>query len=216
MSGTIGVVADELSRYSAFSMSLTCLDKPPDWTVRYALGRNVVAACNLLVEEMEGDALWLQGDDHLFATDTLTRLVASAEKHGAEVMVPLMLMRKYPFVPVVYEGTNDDGRHRVMHKIPPNSVIEVFAAGSGGMLIARSALEKLGPNPFSYTLLPDGDLLGEDLTFSARLREAGIPIYCDTSITMGHLTTMAVWPSVTEEGQVDIRIEYGAGSVTRG
>lgn len=214
MSGTIGVVADEVSRYSAFSMSLTTLDMPEGWTVRYALGRNIVSACNLLARDFEGDMLWYQGDDHQFPVDTLRRMISTAERHDIDALVPLMLMRKYPFIPVIYEGENEDGRHRVIENVPQNGIIPVYAAGTGGMLLTRRALEAVGPDPFSYTMLPDGDLLGEDLTFSRRLREAGIQIYCDTSITMGHLTTMTVWPSVTEEGQVDIRVEYNAGAVT--
>lgn len=211
--GTIGVVADEVSRYSAFSVSLTGLRKDEDWTVMYAMGRNIVAACNKLVREFEGDHLWLQGDDHIFAVDTLQRMLQVVAEHDLDVLVPLMLMRRYPFVPVVYESANEDGRLRVMHTIPPDSLTRVYAAGTGGMLVSRRALDKLGPDPFSYTLLEDGDLLGEDLTFSARLREAGIPIYLHSGITMGHLTTMAVWPSVTDSGEVDIRVEYTAGGV---
>lgn len=215
MSGTIGVVADEMSRYSAFSVSLTGLDKPGGWTVHYALGRNIPGACNTLVRDFEGDWLAFMGDDHIFTTDWLRRMLRVADEGKLDCLVPLVLMRRYPFAPVIYEGASEDGRLRIMHKIPPNSLIRVYAAGSAGMLVSRSALDRLGPAPFAFSPLAGGDMLGEDLTFSARLREAGIPIYCHTGISMGHLTTMAVWPEVTEES-VSVRIDYNAGSTPAG
>jgi hypothetical protein len=212
VSGTIGLCADELSRYSAFTVSLAGVLEDmagQDWTLRIACGRSIVRNCNHLWDACEGDSLWMQGDDHMFAADTLKRLLA----HQVDVVVPMILMRQKPFPPVLFEGENENGSMRLMQNIPPNELIQVYAAGTGGMLISKEAREAVGPSPFKFTELPGGESLGEDFTLCARFREAGIPIHCDTSTAMGHLSTTAVWPEHTDDGWA-VRLDFNSGAQT--
>lgn len=206
--GTVGVIADELSRYSAFTVSLSCLEMPPGSTVRFVLGRNIVAGCNRLTQIYEGDWLWFQGDDHVFPTDSLLRLLA----HDKPVIVPLILMRQKPFLPLIFESESEHG-FQAMRDIPRDSLIEVHAAGTGGMLCSREALDAIGPDPFELSSLPSGEILGEDLTLCQKFRKVGIPIYCDTSVRMGHLSTVAVWPEFTPEG-VGAGLDFNSGAAT--
>ncbi len=207
--GTIGVPSDELARYAAFTASLAgTLAVTPGWTFRFSFSRNIAKNCNHLIRTFEGDMLWFQADDHIWHTEALTQL----ESHGLDVVVPLMLMRQQPFHPVIYEGEKEDGMHVVLQNPPPNELIEVYAAGSGGMLISRDALEAIGPDPFSFLELRRGTFMGEDLVLCKRLREAGIKIYCDTSVHIGHISTTAVWPTHEEPGGWQVRLDFNSGA----
>lgn len=211
--GTIGVCADELSRFSAFTVALACVDKPPGTRIRFKCGQNIVKQCNALVAdalEAGSDWLWLLGDDGIFATDILLRLLGHV-RHGVHCVVPLMLMRQHPFPPVVFDPPNEDGSLPPKHDLPPHSLVEVYAAGTHGMLLTREVLERVGPDPFSYDTLPSGERLGEDLSFCNRLREAGIPIHCDTGVHIGHLAMTAVWPEHTEDGW-NVRLNFNSGA----
>lgn len=207
-SGTIGIPCDELFRYSASAISLSeSLKNAPNWTSLFSRSNSVVKDCNHMVSVFEGDMLWFQADDHVWAGDTLNRL----EQRGVDVIVPLILMRQQPFPPLIYEGENPDGSHIIMRDIPPDELIEVYAAGSGGMLVSREALDAIGPDPFRFTELESGLQLGEDLGLCARFRKAGIPIYCDTSVQMGHISSTVAWPEYTDEGWA-VRLEFNSGA----
>lgn len=180
---------------------------PPGSTVRFAMGRNIVRQCNSLIRETQGDWLWFQGDDHVFETDSLLRLL----DHEVDVVVPLILMRQRPFPPLIFEGQNENGGMRVMWNAPPNELIEVYAAGTGGMLCSREALEAVGPDPFGYMELGSGQWLGEDFTLCHKFREAGVKIHCDTGVRMGHISTTTVWPEWTDDGW-QVRLGFNSGA----
>lgn len=206
-SGTIGVIADECWRYTASTISLFSTRTPPDWTVRVAMGRNIAKNANRLVEHFQGDMLWFQSDDHVWASDTLERLLA----HEVDVVVPLMLMRQKPFHPVIFRHEEADGMHMIWEDPPQDELIEVYAAGTGGMLVSRDALDAVGPKPFSFGLLESGEFLGEDLLFCQKLRKAGIKIYCDTGTFQGHLSATAVWPAPGDDGW-QVRLDLNSGA----
>lgn len=209
--GTIGIPADETGRFTAFSNSLAAtMAVTEGWTHRFAFSRNVAKGCNHLVRTFEGEMLWFQADDHVWHVEAL----ATLEAHQLDVVVPLMLMRQQPFLPVIYESENEDGGHRPMQNIPPDELIEVYAAGSGGMLISREALDAIGPDPFSFWEIRKGSYLGEDLVLCRRLREKGIKIHCDTSVHIGHLSTIAAWPTYDEaaDGGWAVRLDFNSGA----
>ncbi len=207
--GTIGIPSDELARYAAFTASLAgTLAVTPGWTFRFSFSRNIAKNCNHLIRTFEGEMLWFQADDHIWRTDSL----AALEAHEVDCVVPLMLMRQSPFHPVIYEGENEDRGHRVMQDIPPNELIEVYAAGSGGMLISREALDAIGPDPFSFLEIERGQFLGEDLVLCQRLREAGIKIYCDTSVHVGHISPTVAWPAHDEDNGWQVKLDFNSGA----
>ena len=79
---------------------------------------------------------------------------------------------------------------------PQNALFEVGATGHGCLLIHRSVFEKM-ERPWSQLGPFEGmDVVGSDVRLCAKARrEAGIKIWCDSTIKCGHLT-----PSpITEE-----------------
>jgi GT2 family glycosyltransferase len=205
--GTIGLIADEVARYTAFMISVFATNAP-GWKAHISMGRNIARNCNKLVTKFQGDLLWFQADDHVWDSDALQRL----EAHNVDVVVPMILMRQKPFHPVIFDKLLDDGSYRIYEDPPPNELIEVEAAGTGGMLVSRDALDAVGPDPFEFGMLEKGEFLGEDLNFCRKLKAAGVKIHCDTSVWMGHLSTTAIWPDYNEEGGWAVRLDLNSGA----
>lgn len=198
--GTIGVVSGETTRFADFSIALIHVQAPEGTSLKWSKGGDIVRNCNRLVQYMEGDWLWMVGDDHIFSPDIVQRLLA----HDADVVAPLCLKRSAPFDPVVYSHMNEDGKYEYMD-LPESGLVEVFAAGTAGMLIKRRVFEAIGDPVFER---PGSQ--GEDLVFCAKVREAGFKIHCDTDTPLGHIGLMHVWPEYQDEGW-GINLNIGDG-----
>jgi hypothetical protein len=61
--------------------------------------------------------------------------------------------------------------------------------GCGVMLISRETLEKIEKPWFFFELLPENKLLGEDIYFCVKAKDAGIDTYIDHDLSqeIGHV-----------------------------
>ena len=207
-SGTVGVVSGELSRYSIFSMALLGLLSYSGELVSYfswQTSSNVTGNCNELAKGMQGDWLWLIGDDHVFNPDLLERLVL----HDVDVVVPLCLQRSSPYPHVVYEGedfeADEEGTHILHTSLPEDGLTEIYASGQAGMLIKKHVLDAIG-EPWFETYGKQN----EDLEFCRKIRNAGFKIHCDTGAHLGHIGQVIVWPHYHEQYKWGIRMNTGA------
>jgi hypothetical protein len=194
MSGTIGIPANDAARYTLFFACLSQLHHPPNTAVRWAFGSDRIRGRNNLVREsLEAGSewLWFLDDDHAFAPDLLRRLLA----HEVEIVTPVYLQRMMPFAPVVYMSEDPDGNFEPLF-LPDYAgdcgLVEVYAAGTGGMLI-RSEVFRAVPEPWF-----EHGHASEDLIFCEKAREAGFLIHCDVQAQLGHLTAAAIWPSYAD------------------
>jgi hypothetical protein len=205
--GTVGVISSDLSRYSIFSMCLINLLSYSgdlishfDWVT----GSNITGQTNQLAKRMDGDWLWMIGDDHAFKPELLEQLVL----HDVDVVVPLCLQRSSPYPHVVYEGEDyaaeEEGTHILHTSLPSSGLTEVYAAGNAGMLIKRHVLDAIG-EPYFETFGKQN----EDLEFCRKLRNAGFKIHCDVDAHLGHIGQMIVWPNWTDEHGWGIRLNTG-------
>ncbi len=64
-----------------------------------------------------------------------------------------------------------------------NPIVEIDWAGSAALLIRRTVLERVPPPWFVAT----DEGIAEDVYFSSQVRKAGIPIFCETTVHVGHL-----------------------------
>lgn len=102
--------------------------------------------------------------------------------------------------------------------IGPNApgLIEVKYAATGFMAIPKRVLEKVAENlplvdagagkhpdgtpvcrfwPFFQPYYPEGEYLSEDYSLCHRAREAGMKVYIDTNIVLGHVGHVTFWPN---------------------
>jgi hypothetical protein len=203
MTGTIGVISSDLARYADFSVALMHQHTPPGSKLIWTKGADVVGNMNRLVAGMEGDWLWILGDDHVFAPGLLLGLLA----HDVDVVVPLCLKRTPPYDPVVYESQNEAGEYVACMDLPEHGLVEVHACGSAGMLVRRHVLDAITDPVFeSY------GGLNEDLTFCAKIRDAGFTIHCDVDAWLGHIGLVSIWPQY-RDGEWQVQLDLGNGEM---
>ncbi len=199
--GTIGVMSGELV-HADFALALMHHHTPAGSKLIWTKGVDIVGNMNSMVRGMEGDWLWVLGTDHTMDFDLLPRLIA----HNVDVVVPVCLKRSPPYDPVVYSHQNEMGEYVGYTDLPTSGLVEVHAAGSAGMLIRRHVLDALADPVFE-----SHGGLNEDLTFCAKVRDAGFGIFCDTEAWLGHITAGEAWPSLTKNGEWQIDLRLGNG-----
>lgn len=208
--GTIGVVTQPLARYTDFWLADKALIRPATTKFLNRQGMDVTGNYNGLVDEMQGDWLWIMGDDHTFAPDILVNLLA----HDVDVVVPLVLKKDAPFDPVVYESEDGEDEktglpfHRVA-RLPQSGLHEIYAAGSAGMLIRKRVLDALERPVFTTS----HGVQNEDLIFCRKVREAGFKIFCDVDQKMGHISIHTVYPMWTGDRWGSI-VDFGNGHLS--
>lgn len=139
--------------------------------------------------------LWLDSD-MTFQPDLLLRLTARLDQ-GCEFVSGLYFSRKTPIEPVIYRtvGLDDDGApdRAPFLEYPRDEIFEIAGAGFGCCMTTVDLLRRAARTdgyPFSPRMG-----FGEDLSFCLRVRELGVPMFCDSSIRAGHIAHR----EVTEE-----------------
>jgi hypothetical protein len=208
--GTIGFSVGEIVRYIGFVVSLQRCWRPEGTTSSYGQSVSIPENMNTIIRGMaaESEWLWIQSDDHLWQEDALRCLL----DREVDVVVPLIIKRSPPFIPVINAEIREDRSYRPFPygEIPTSGLLEVEAAGSGGMLIRRhvfqAIIDKQGHDRVFE--VEAGDKLAEDYVLCRKIREAGFKIYCDVEVTMGHQGVFAVWPQVMDDKWV-LRFDMG-------
>jgi hypothetical protein len=207
MSGSIGVIANDTSRYSMFMICLTAMHKPVNTQPIWALTSDRILGRNTCVEQaLDKGAEWLLflDDDHVFGPGLLNRLLA----HEKPIVGSLYLQRQKPFQPIAYTHKDEED---VYHNIKltdykSDELIEVAAVGTGGMLIRSEVLRTMEHPWFEH------GRASEDLIFCDKVHELGLgPIYCDLGARMGHMSPAALWPSHSEENGWEVGFALSDG-----
>lgn len=218
----IAVLSPETGRYAAFHQCLATLERPHGTTVRIQVsaGYSISSARNRIVEAFLASPaawLWWIDDDHVFSADTLSRLLQHLRNDHVDAVVPMCLGRKPPFAPVVL-SLRADLAHAVKADITraDSGLIEVGAAGGGGMLVRRRVFERV-QRPWFRThpaAMPDEIVSegGEDIYFCQQMRQAGFRLFCDFDLPIGHITPVAVWPSLRGRGIQVQCLRHGSGT----
>lgn len=161
---------------------------------------NVSAPRNYLtgkfLDEYDADwLLWIDADMQ-FDPDAMDRLLSVADPKERPVVGGLCFgMSAGQLFPTIYMlAHDDDGATRTvrMGNYPPDTVVQVAATGAAFLLIHRDALTQVRDHGFNKTFpfFQESELhgqpVGEDITFSLRLLQLGIPLHVDTGTRIGH------------------------------
>lgn len=170
-----------------FAQSLATLKKVGQCTVSFLMGSLIYDSRNKLAGyavQMEADyMLWLDSD-MVFPPDTLERMMKTIEENDIDILCGLYFRRTHPFTPVLFNKLERDGETLVFEDVKeiPEDLFEVAGCGFGCVLMKTDVLFDIGINWFT----PYIDA-GEDCAFCMRAREKGYKIYCDPSISLGHM-----------------------------
>lgn len=141
--------------------------------------------------------LWLDTDMQ-FPKDTIHQLIG----HNLPVVAANYSRRTFPIVPTAHNGkcvyTDDDSE----------GLEEVNHAGMGVMMTDARVYSCIDAPYFFFERDPSGrGVLGEDIYFCGKLREAGVKIFVDHDLShhVGHIGGMTYWP----EHAVKYREQHG-------
>lgn len=217
--GLVAVVANEISRYTAFHAAMASLVIPQASRISFHTGCYVVDSCNRSILGMKDDEDWLMfmGDDHVFHPMMLVSLLSLMYYNDLDVIVPLCFRRSFPPVPVLYNwkgSANPGGKMSEsdllepinLNDHPKGGLVEVYAAGSAGMIIRKRVIDAMEPPWF---VLGD-EQWGEDLNFCRRARELGFKIWADLDNSLGHIINTTIWPARNyETGEWACEYDFG-------
>jgi len=145
----------------------------------------VVTARNLvIVTALENKCdyiLWI--DDDMVVKPNVN-LVERLLTHDKDIVAPLFFSRTYPFIPMIFTRRTIGTKFTVYDNIVDykKGLIEVDGIGFGCILTKVDIFKKLAKPHFWAN-----DIFGEDLYFCENATRAGIKIYCDTTIDVGHI-----------------------------
>ena len=192
-----------------FVKSLLYMNKGDNPTVYFKPNSLVYDSRNLLslyaIENGFDNVLWLDSD-MMFPPNILTRL----EAYGMDMVTGLYVKRHEPVHPVLYDELEEpqrDDTGRLVGNIhpylnyPKNSFFPVKGCGFGCVLTSTKLLkevwDKFGPafNPFPWA--------GEDISFCHRVNLLGHTIYCDSSVSCGHIGSFIYTENLLKRGDAD-------------
>lgn len=75
---------------------------------------------------------------------------------------------------------------------PKDTLLQVAGTGAACLMVSREVLTKCSENGNAFAIygLPDGDRMGEDLSFCRRARDNGFTIYLHTGLRFDHAKTV--------------------------
>lgn len=140
---------------------------------------------NQLVEEAEGDWLFMLDTDHVFAPDLLIRLLEIRKKYGTEVLSGIYQYKHPPHGPVAGFWQGEKSLAPLADWDRSAEILEVGAVGGGCLLVDRKVyrriIAELRENPFDII-----EGLSEDYSFCKRCQKLGIPVYLAPKVQCHH------------------------------
>lgn len=135
--------------------------------------------------------LFIDGD-MVFPPDSLKKLLS----HKKDIVTAFATSRNFrKVIPVIGRFKYDDEGNlsgiRTILQYPKDSLFPIESCGMAMTLITTKALRQLkerepGRGLFQQIPLKSGGTLPEDSSFCWRAKQAGIPIFCDSSLSIGH------------------------------
>ena len=178
-----------------FVKSLLYMNKGENPTVYLKPNSLVYDSRNILslyaIENKFDNVLWLDSD-MAFPPNTLTKL----QSYNADMVTGLYVKRHEPIEPVIYKRLEEPARGedgKLIGNIesytdyPRDSIFPVAGCGFGCVLTSVELLRRVwaiyGPafTPFPWA--------SEDISFCHRVNQLGYKIFCDSSVSCGHIGT---------------------------
>lgn len=154
----------------------------------YTIGENR-NYCVVQAQKNGSDYLFFVDDDMTFGPDTLEQLLA----HKVDVVGVNSYSRCLPLSSTVGRMDKDGNymhpdKHTAWEMRIPNSLFKVYFVGAGIMLINMEVFNKIKKPYFIFTTDKNGQVVnGEDGHFCDLVKKAGMDVWCDPQIDVGHI-----------------------------
>lgn len=190
-----------------FAQSLAMLRKTEDTIFGMQIGSLIYTARNdfaKMVISQNADALLFFDSDVTFEPDVLEKMEQHI-KDGKDIVTGVYFKRRSPFSPVLYEELSYDAetgesKWKDLPDIPEGKdLFEVAGCGMGCCMISKKVILDLLLN-YQTWFTPFANF-GEDLAFCIRARQLGYKIWCDPTISLGHVGQLIIneqiWRTMT-------------------
>jgi hypothetical protein len=162
-----------------------------------AKSRNIMV--KHFLDNTQDDWLLMLDSDERIAPETFDLLCATADAVARPVVAGLYFAALWDGpnlrpVPLIFNASEENGL-QPWDNYPENQVVDIAAAGTGCLLMHRSALQKLrelaGEEQHDWAWFQDGPIggnkwLSEDLMFCSRLSQIGIQMVAHTGAILQH------------------------------
>ncbi len=199
--GIVAICSQDVVRCVPFVWALLQLDVPQDTHWAWQVSAYIHENRNMCVKNMLDDPkykwIFFLDDDNTFERNILLKLLA----HDKPIVGSFYVKKGYPYIPHLYhfaEGcTEPPYENFKLMDIPENTLFEVDALATSGLLIRREVLEhpEMRDHPFEFLRH-----MGEDMAFCYKSQKLGYKVYVDTSQIMMHWGTSSVRPGRSEDG----------------
>ena len=167
-------------------------DLSPD-RMTYSSARNMVAKW-VNEHPLEQDGIVWVDSDIVLSHDSLWKLLASAERTGADLYSGVYHARREPFEPVFYTFNITTMKFKQACIYEPDTVYEVDGCGFGIVYTSTRLIQAIAKSQlFSedgkwFPDLREGNgPYGEDLGFCFQAMKLGFRCHVDTGIQVGHM-----------------------------
>ena len=150
--------------------------------------------------ESNADYIVYLDSDMVPPTDMLIKMINTFEQMPDTGLVSGMAFKRIPpFQPCFYTKLAYDTKNlkpllESPIKFPTEGLIELQGVGMACCMLKTDVFRKINA-PYFFPL-PN---VGEDLTFCLKMKHAGIKMYCDLSIDVGHVSTIPIYKQNFEE-----------------
>lgn len=190
----IGVPTSEFARRADFYDYFNTLEKPDGSLIISPHGSSPAKSRNIIIEQaiLNGCThILFVDDDMAFRKDSLIKLLS----HDKDVVSGLYFGRNFPHQPMIFDKVDEKGRaFAYFMNGHSNGLVKIAACGFGFCLVKVSVLQKM-EKPWVRLGELDAQEWCDDLGFFHRLSKVTDDIYCDTDVTVGHISTMILWPN---------------------
>lgn len=176
--------------YSGFFDSFIAMEKPDQFLYFRESNGPIEKLRNNLVRNAKHNNcthIIMMDVDQLYHPLTIPRLLS----HKQPVVGALVHRRYPPFDPLMLKGRVNE--YETIDKFNDGDLVEVDATGTGCLLIDLRVFDAIPEPWFEFVDNPSGiGIVGEDIWFCTKLKQAGYKIFVDTSVPAGHLSTLSV------------------------
>jgi hypothetical protein len=189
----VGLSTGEMARRADFYDSYNMMDKPEGSVLIASHGQSPAQNRNIIIREglkHKCSHILFIDDDMVLPANLLTGLL----KHKVPIVTGLYLGRTYPHYPVIFDKAYTSGKCKYTFLTPDNvGLKQIVNCGFGCVLIHISVFHKL-QDPWVTLGEIEKDGWCDDVVFFNKVRHAGIPIYCDFDMLVGHSLNVTLVP----------------------
>lgn len=182
--------------HTQFASCLLGLKPEGEYEVTFGVSSLIYDTRNqLIVKAIEGGfdrMLWLDSD--MAFEPSILQLLNEDLDNGYGIVSGLYFSRRAPLKPTVFkvceihrlEGDKLDPVSESYLDYPRDSLFEIAACGFGCVMMDMAAVKQITDRYGRMLFMPVAGF-GEDLSFCMRSRNAGVRIWCDSRVKLGHI-----------------------------